>query len=175
MTNQCSRKSRQTNILALTILAIGFFSSSLSHGKDKPKAKSTFEYKALPFTYEKLMSKKLKSEFPNVEVQAGSVEMRKSAAGTATFSITKNKKGELTLLTLLMVNRPNQMSANADSAAYFIEEITGSIEEGLDLYAACLERLKNKGELTKQYNGFIIKCSGSAPMPRLNVQVEDNK
>jgi hypothetical protein len=175
MTNQRGHKSRQMNTLALLILAIGSSSSSQSHGKDKPKSKSTFEYKALPFTYEKLMSKKLKSEFPNVEVQTNSVEMRKSAAGTATFSVTKNKKGELTLLTLLMVNRPNQMSANADSAAYFIEEVTGSIEEGLDFYAACLERLKSKGELTKQHNGFILKCSGSAPMPRINVQVEDNK
>lgn len=175
MNNQSEHRSNQLNIIALLILAIGFFHSSLSHAKDKKKSKSTFEYKALPFTYEKLMSKKLKAEFPNVEVQTSSVEMRKSAAGTATFSITKNKKGELTLLTLLMVNRPNQMSANADSAAYFIEEITGSIEEGLDFYAACLERLKSKGELTKQHNGFIIKCSGSAPMPRLDVQVEDKK
>jgi hypothetical protein len=177
MTKKSRGKLMWNKMAALLILTAGEMTTSLGEAKDKTKSTSTYDYKPLPFTYEELMAKRLKTEFPNVEAATDRFEMRNSAAGTAKLSITKNKKGKLTYVTLLMMNRQNKMSENTNSAVYFMEALTGSADEGRDFYDTCLTRLRSQGELlTKQHKGFIIKCSGrSWTMPMLEVQVEDTK
>ena len=180
MTKKSRTKPMWSKLASLLILTAGVMNTSLGEAKEKskPKSKSTSDYKPLPFTYEKLMEKRLKSEFPNVVAATDSFEMRKSAAGTATLNITKNKNGKLTYLNLAILNRESQWGPNFDSAAFFIEAVTGSPEEGLDFYQACFDKLKSKGnsELVKQHNGFIVKCWGPGwARPNIEVRVEDSK